>query len=404
MGETIARTIITSTFVDNVLAGLLGLRGQPDSSLTIRPLVPSSWTYFAVENLSYHGRSITIIWDQSGTRYKQGKGLQVFIDGISVVQRDTINEVTVNVTPAIPQPAISRVNIAANTQGYTQLSRAFASYTSSFDDPMRAIDGNVWRTAIPPNSRWTSYQSPNTADYFGVDFRRTQSLCDVRLYFYDDGGGVRIPSNYDLQYLERDGNSWVTVPGQERSKAPTSSNEQIKITFPAITTSQLRVVAPNPSAGKGWGLSEMEVWTAAIFYLRNENSEKLMGVDRMQQSSGAYIQQYDDNGTRDHYWQFIPAAGGWSKIKNLNSGLLLSVSSDKNSAQLIQDHDNKASYQLWRVESRGDGHFLIRNKGSNKVAGVDGMSTDNSANVVQFEDNGTRDHLWSILPAAIEGC
>lgn len=393
-----------STFVDNVLAGLLGLRGQPDNSLTIRPLVPSSWTYFAVENLAYHGRSITVLWDQSGTRYNKGKGMQVFIDGTLVTHRDTVGEVKVDVTSAIPQPPTAKVNIAANTQSFSQLSRAFASYTSSFDDPMRAIDGNIWRTDVVPNSRWTSYQSPNATDYFGVDLRQIQSLCDVRLYFYDDGGGVRIPSSYDLQYLPRNGGSWTSVPNQKRSKAPTSSNEQIQVTFPAISTSQLRVVAPNPSHGNGWGLSEMEVWTAPIFYLRNENSGKLMGVDHMLQNAGAYIQQYDDNGTRDHYWQFIPTAGGWSKIKNLNSGKVLSVPSDDNSAHLVQDNDGNEPHKLWKVESRGDGHFLIRNKGSNKVAGVDGMSTDNSANVVQYDDNGTKDHLWSILPAAIEGC
>lgn len=43
--------------------------------------------------------------------------------------------------------------------------------------------------------------------------------------------------------------------------------------------------------------------------------------------------------------------------------------------------------------------FSLKNKNSGLLAGVDGMSTANSANIVQFEDNGTKDHLWSILPA-----
>ncbi|OAR02400.1 hypothetical protein LLEC1_06681, partial [Akanthomyces lecanii] len=200
-----------STFVDNVLAGLLGLRGQSDNSLTIRPLVPSSWTYFAVENLAYHGRSITVLWDESGTRYNQGKGLSVFIDGVLALQSGSIEEATLKVTPAIPVAPAAKVNIAANTQRDTQLSQAFASYTSSFDDPMRAIDGNIWRTAVPSNTRWTSYESPNATDYFGVDLRQMQSVCDVRLYFYDDGDGVRLPASYDLQYLPPDGGgAWTT--------------------------------------------------------------------------------------------------------------------------------------------------------------------------------------------------
>ncbi len=389
-----------STFVDNVLAGLLGLRGQSENGLTIHPLVPSSWAYFAVENLAYHGRSITMLWDKSGTRYGQGKGFKVFIDGRIAASRDVVEEVTVYVAPDIPSPPAPKVNIAANPQGFPQLSQAFASYTSAYDKPMRAIDGNIWRTAVAPNSRWTSYLSPNATDYFGVDFRRVQSLSDVRLYFYDDGGGVRIPQSYDLQYLNE--SAWVTVPGQRRSKKPTSSNEEIQVTFPAISTSQLRVVAPNPSAGKGWGLSEFEAWTLPIFKLRNENSGKLMGPQKSPDDPGYHVQQYDDDGTRDLHWRFVPQGGGWSKIKNANNGLELAVESDENSGYVIQDHDNDTPHHLWKVESRGQGLFLIRNKGSEKVVGVDGMSTSDGADVVQFEDNGTKDHLWSILPAVIE--
>lgn len=394
-----------STFVDNVLAGLLGLRGRPDDALTVRPLVPPSWPYFAVENLTYHGRRVTVLWDATGTRYNQGRGLTVFVDGVVAARRDTLGGdggLTVPVKPGIPVPAPHKVNIAANSQDDPLLSRAFASYTSPFDGAMRAIDGSVWRTAVPSNSRWTSYQSPHASDHMGVDLRRAQSVCDVRLYFYDDGDGVRIPSRYDLQYWRPDG--WATVPGQKRSKAPTASNEEIRVTFPALVTSQLRVVAPNPSPGRGWGLSEMEVWTAPVFHLRNEHSGKLMGVDRMSTAAGARVQQYDDNGTRDHHWQFVPAGGGWSAIENLNSGLVLAVDSDENSAGLVQKDNDGTSHQLWKVEFEGSGLFLIRNKGSNKVAGVDGMSTSNSANVVQYDDNGTKDHLWSILPAAVEGC
>ncbi|SCD51047.1 hypothetical protein GA0115253_100781, partial [Streptomyces sp. Termitarium-T10T-6] len=32
-----------------------------------------------------------------------------------------------------------------------------------------------------------------------------------------------------------------------------------------------------------------------------------------------------------------------------------------------------------------------------KVLAVDGMSTADSAHVVQYDDNGTADHLWRLL-------
>ncbi|CAG9955858.1 unnamed protein product [Clonostachys rosea f. rosea IK726] len=394
-----------STFIDNILAGLLGLRGQADDTLIINPLVPSDWEYFCLENMAYHGHEITILWDQTGSKYGQGKGLRVYLDGNLADSRDSLGLIKVNVGEAIRSRSKPSVNIAANGQSFPQLTSAFASYTfSPVDDAARVLDGIVWRTGIPENTRWTSYNSPNAEDYIGIDLRRNQVVCDVRLFFYDDAGGVRIPSSYDLQYWT--GSEWVTVPNQSRTALPTTSNVETKITFPEIKTSQLRIVAPNHGSGTGWGLSEFEVWTAAIFHIRNENSGKLMGIEAMSATNSAKVQQYEDNGTRDHLWLFVLSAGGWWKIKNLNSGLLLAVenASTQNSAQLQQYEDSGTDDQLWRVESKGNGLFFIRNKNSQLLAGVDGMSTANSANVVQFEDNGTKDHLWHLLPAVSEGC
>ncbi|KAK2599117.1 hypothetical protein QQS21_005458 [Conoideocrella luteorostrata] len=393
-----------STFIDNIIAGLIGLRAQPGDELVVNPLVPSSWDHFALENVAYHGHTITVLWDGTGSHYGQGTGLKVYVDGKLSGTRDTLGKLNVDVGAALRKSPSSLVNIAANGQQFPQLAKAFASYTFTVDDASRIIDGIVWRTGIPENSRWTSYNSPNSTDFVGVDLRRSQLLCDVRLYFYDDGDGVRIPSSYDLQYWS--GNDWVTVPNQQRGAPPTASNAETRITFPPIRTSQLRVVAPNPGPGKGWGLSELEVWTAGIFQIRNENSGKLMGVDHMSTANSANVQQYEDNGSRDHLWQFISTPSGWWKIKNFNSGLLLAVenASKANSARLQQYEDSGTDDHLWRFDSKGGGLFFLRNKNSNKLAGVDRMSTANSANVVQFEDNGTKDHLWSFLPAVSDGC
>ncbi|KAF4336779.1 coagulation factor 5 8 type domain protein [Fusarium beomiforme] len=247
-----------STFVDNVLAGLIGLRAQPDDTILVNPLTPASWDYFAVENAAYHGHSITVLWDRHGSVYNQGEGLRAYVDGQLVGRRRTIGPIKVDVGPPMLSPVLPCVNIAANGQRCPELPMAFASYTSPFDDPMRAIDGIIFRTGIPQNSRWTSYNSPNRKDHFGVDLHRQHIISNVRLFFYDDSDGVRVPISYDLQYWV--GDDWVTVPGQVRSPIPTSSNSETKIDFPAILTSRLRVVAPNSGSGVGWGLSEFEIW------------------------------------------------------------------------------------------------------------------------------------------------
>jgi hypothetical protein len=49
-----------STFNDLVLSGLLGIRPQLSDTIVIHPLVPDSWSYFAIENLPYHGGNFTL--------------------------------------------------------------------------------------------------------------------------------------------------------------------------------------------------------------------------------------------------------------------------------------------------------------------------------------------------------
>ena len=41
----------------------------------------SSWDFFCLDQIRYHGRWLTILWDKTGERYGKGTGLRVFADG-----------------------------------------------------------------------------------------------------------------------------------------------------------------------------------------------------------------------------------------------------------------------------------------------------------------------------------
>ena len=58
-----------STYIDNVFTNLLGIIPSTSDVLEMRPLVPSNWSYFAVENLPYHGTLLSILWDSDGSQY-----------------------------------------------------------------------------------------------------------------------------------------------------------------------------------------------------------------------------------------------------------------------------------------------------------------------------------------------
>lgn len=87
------------------------------------------------------------------------------------------------------------------------------------------------------------------------------------------------------------------------------------------------------------------------------------------------------------------------RIANRHSDKVLAVDgmSLENSARVVQFDNTGTGDHAWQLLDRGEGWYVIRNGHSGKVLGVDGMSTANSARVVQFEDNGTADHLWTLV-------
>ncbi len=85
-----------STWNDLVITGLCGLRPRQDNTLEVNPLLPlDKWAYFCLDNVLYHGHNITIVWDRDGSRYHQGRGLRVLVDGQLRGQRDTIGRLTI---------------------------------------------------------------------------------------------------------------------------------------------------------------------------------------------------------------------------------------------------------------------------------------------------------------------
>ncbi len=389
-----------STYNDNVISGLIGLRGQAGDTLKIKPLAPASWDYFALENTPYHGHNVTVLWDRTGGRYGQGAGFHVYVDGKRAASQPNLNAITINVGPALTQNnSNGLVNVANNSQRFSYGTQPIASYTSPYDNPWNAIDGLLFRAALPQNSRWTSYASPNGSDYYGVNFQRNVTLREVRVTFYDDNGGVRVPLNYDLQYWN--GNGWVTVPNQSRADASPAANAVNTISFPPLATSQIRIQANNRGGGTGWGVSELQALSKPVFKIVNVHSGKLLAVNNASKADGAQVQQYADTGTADHLWELVDGSGGYFLLRNINSNLVLGIDgmSTADSALIRQANDNGTADHLWSFIDIGGGQFKIRSKHSNKVLGVSQMSTADSANVVQFQDNGTDDHLWKMYSA-----
>jgi len=84
-----------SSYNDLIITGLLGLRPRSDNIVEVNPLLPDdTWDYFCLDNIRYHGKDLTIVWDKTGMRYDKGKGLIVLAGGKRIAQSDTLKRIT----------------------------------------------------------------------------------------------------------------------------------------------------------------------------------------------------------------------------------------------------------------------------------------------------------------------
>ncbi|WP_343277379.1 MGH1-like glycoside hydrolase domain-containing protein [Ligaoa zhengdingensis] len=105
-----------SQFANLVISGLLGIRPDDSNVLTINPLTPDDWDYFCLENVPYHNQLVTVLFDRDGSRYGQGAGFKVYVDGECVATKDAVEktEVQLSETPVSESKAELRKLYNAN--------------------------------------------------------------------------------------------------------------------------------------------------------------------------------------------------------------------------------------------------------------------------------------------------
>jgi len=89
-----------SSYCDLIISGLVGLRPRADDTVEVNPLVPAGkWDFFCLDDVAYHGRRLTIVWDKTGKKYGKGQGLRLLADGREIAKSDAIGRVTGKLPP-----------------------------------------------------------------------------------------------------------------------------------------------------------------------------------------------------------------------------------------------------------------------------------------------------------------
>jgi hypothetical protein len=245
-----------SGFADLIITGLIGLRPRADDVIEVNPLAPVDWDYFALADVAYRGRQISIVWDKSGERYGLGVGLHIIANGKRIASADKLERLSAKLPPVLVKPTPPQLyNFAVNNDGgfYPRIT---ASHSAERTSPSAANDGNYWYHILPPN-RWTTAGSRNAADWIAVDFGIVRKVQHVKLYLLDDGLNVVPPAKVQLEYWQ--GDSWKPVASAVLDPPRPAGRRANHLRFPMLLTQKLRVTL-TPKEGAASGLSELEAW------------------------------------------------------------------------------------------------------------------------------------------------
>jgi hypothetical protein len=84
-----------STFCDLIISGLVGLVPREDDTVEVHPLIPDdAWDWFCLDNVLYHGKILTVLWDRTGDKYGKGAGLRVYEYGKELAHTVHLRRIT----------------------------------------------------------------------------------------------------------------------------------------------------------------------------------------------------------------------------------------------------------------------------------------------------------------------
>jgi hypothetical protein len=270
-----------------VIEDVAGLRPRNDNQVELSP-INIGWSHFTINNLRYRNSDLTIVWDDPAdgiTRYSGvPQGYSIYLNGqraatvsqlVPFTWNPNTGTVTTSGTVAFSTAISGRqaptqvvhtdarvvdimskagVDITDNPANLASGSAVSASFTGSGTSTGSAVDG------FPTNEPfWGAAGSPNSQDWYEVNFGANRTFNEVRVYFKDSrpaSATYRAPSSYQIQTLV--GSTWTNVPSQAKNPATPRANYNV-VQFPAITAQRVRVLATNASGAKT-GLTELKIY------------------------------------------------------------------------------------------------------------------------------------------------
>jgi hypothetical protein len=205
-------------------------------NVALTATVPAGWTSQATSPASFTaihpGQAKTVTWSVTPPSDGNG-GTGVVVSAAYAAPAQASGSVSaeqwVDVQRPLPvPPGATDLALSASPS---------ASYTSPWEH-VTAINDGVYPTSSNDSSdiRWGCW--PMTGNqWIELDWTSPITTNGSSVYFLDDGGGVRLPSSWVIQYWN--GSAWVNVPNP--SSYPAADNVFNGVSFDPVTTTKLRV-------------------------------------------------------------------------------------------------------------------------------------------------------------------
>ncbi|KAK4499743.1 hypothetical protein PRZ48_007929 [Zasmidium cellare] len=237
-----------SGYNDIIISGLVGIRPRADNVIEVNPMIPegSDITSFRIQDVPYHGHSVAVQWEASGS------GLQVEVDGTVLASASQLGRLTADI-PAASAPAIER-RIAKSIQlvrgDFPKGSASSGNDTERIHD---AIDGGVWFFPELPNGWDSDGTETDSEQWYAIEFASPTEFTGAELAFFANGDDFALPKDYSIQQF--DGSNWVDV----WDRPQLVENGLTAVEGDSVTTGKIRV-AFTQLAGKKTRLVEFKLF------------------------------------------------------------------------------------------------------------------------------------------------
>ena len=147
-----------------------------------------------------------------------------------------------------------------------------SDYTSSWEN-LNGINNPSFEPTssnVGTGKGWGNWrQSVGSEHYVGYTWDEAVTVGGADIYWYDDGGGLQVPSKLRMQYLDANG-AWQDVNITTPFESSIAKNKYNRVEFDRVTTTRLRLYVTVRSGAAGNGIYRFKVYSSVDVASLNE--------------------------------------------------------------------------------------------------------------------------------------